>query len=103
MASDYTVTNIELPLTSSRRYFRVSLYRDDSNTMRGEVLLRDGYRNSDNVEVMSNVYMIELTDDQVKGTSGFSGYVSGLINVCNDLKVEYDTSGSLATGSIRTI
>jgi len=100
MASDYTPIAASVPLTMSRRYYRVTYNRNDSNEIIGEVLLREVYRNENNTIVTKNEFMIVLGNDQVKGLPGHNTYFSNVVGLCNDMKDEWNASGSNATGSV---
>ena len=100
MASDYTPITADVPLTMSRRYYRVTYERADNNIISGQVLLRETFKTNDGKNMSKDEYLISLTDDQVKDVTGFGTYFNRVIDQCNTLKNEWDASGSLATGSI---
>jgi proteasome assembly chaperone (PAC2) family protein len=84
----------------SRRYYRVTYNRSDSNEIFSEVLLKEVYRNQNGTVITKNDFMVILGDDQVKGITGHNTYFGRVIDLCNDMKDEWNVSGSNATGSV---
>ena len=113
MAYDSDVRTGSIDLDIKRRTFRVDFNRPEDTGVAGDVYA-NGYLREDAINVTSGSatsgsvmlterWLIHLEKSQIQSLDGYSQFMPALVNVFNDLKDEYDASGSLETGSITQI
>ena len=113
MAYDSNVTSSVIDVDVKRRTWRVDFQRPDTAGTGGDVFA-NGFVKEDAINVTSGSansgsiaaserWLITITKAQIQAIDGYSEFMPGLVTLFDDLKSEYDASGSLATGSIQQI
>ena len=112
MAYDTDVTSSILQLAVKRRVDRVDFERPPvagAGSLKANVYLRettlnatDGSPRSGSV-VSDSLWMIEVTRAQILDVTGAAAFLNGMVALANDLKNEFDNTGTLATGSMNQL
>lgn len=113
-AYDSDVTSSVLSLDIKRRTFRVDFQRPELTGEGGGDVYANGYLREDAINTTSGSatsgsviaesrWLITINKQQIQSLDGYAQFVPALITLFDDLKTEYDASGSLATGSIKPI
>jgi len=112
MAYDTHVTSSILQLTVKRRIDRIDFERppiNDAGSLKANIFLRETTLNATNGSprsgsvVSDSLWMIEVNRAQILGVTGAATFLNGMITLGNDLKNEFDNTGTLATGSINQL
>lgn len=107
---DNNVTSSILNLEIKSRVFRVDFQRPPS-TGNNTGLYANCFLQQSSIDatldsptsesiLSSTQWLITITRDQILSLPNAGSFLNGLVNLITGLKVEYDTNGSLATGSI---
>lgn len=108
MAYDKNVSTSQLTVDKKRKIWRITFSRSDdgvtSESILGEYLIDStvGSPAEGNRLAESN-WVIKAPLEKFNGISGFGAFFNGFINMINDIKDEYDSSGTLETGSIQQL
>lgn len=103
MAYDIDVKTENLTIDTKRKISRITFYRSDSGVKSEALVDESRLLSGSGTLISNNTYLITTDLNQFNGIDGFGTFFNGYISLMNDLKNEYDASGSLATGSFHSL
>jgi len=112
MAYDSNVTSSNLTIDVKRRTYQVTFMRPQ--TTGGGSLSGVSYVKQDGIDategsptsgsvLASTNWLVSLTKEQILKLPNAGSFLNGLIAAIDDMKTEFDASGSVATGSVSQI
>lgn len=105
MAYDKNISSELLTIEKKRKLWRITFSRDgdgiNAESILGEYLI-DATPGSSTVSqsLAQSDWVIKTPVELFNGLTGYGSFFSQFINMIDGLKNEYDTNGSLTTGSI---